>query len=80
LHVRNLHPTITEDDLKELFSFDDLHIERVKRLRDFAFIHYQTREEAENALKLVQCKPYLKLKFNIQLILFDNPFDSEIIC
>ncbi|CAG2115293.1 unnamed protein product, partial [Medioppia subpectinata] len=52
LHVRNLHTNVEESDLKNIFSFDGLHVERVKKIRDFAFIHFETRPDAEKAYNL----------------------------
>ncbi|XP_015923223.1 probable RNA-binding protein 46 isoform X2 [Parasteatoda tepidariorum] len=52
LYVRNLSALTTEDQLLRLFSMGGvLRVERVKKMRDFAFIHYSKREDAENALK-----------------------------
>ncbi|GFR20243.1 probable RNA-binding protein 46 [Trichonephila clavata] len=51
LYVRNLAPVTTEDQLLLLFSMGGaLRVERVKKMRDFAFVHYNKREDAENAL------------------------------
>lgn len=51
LYVRNLMMSTTEEKLKEVFSFDgELKVDKVKKLRDFAFVHYRNREEAEEAL------------------------------
>lgn len=50
--MRNLSPITTEDQLLLLFSMGGaLRVERVKKMRDFAFIHYSKREDAENALQ-----------------------------
>ena len=43
--------SVSESDLKDIFSFDCLHVERVKKIRDFAFIHYESRNHTEEALK-----------------------------
>ncbi|GFT13442.1 probable RNA-binding protein 46 [Nephila pilipes] len=51
LYVRNLAPITNEEQLQLLFSMGGaLRVERVKKMRDFAFIHYSKREDAENAL------------------------------
>lgn len=45
LFVRNLASTVTEDILEKTFSqFGKL--ERVKKLKDYAFIHFEDREGA----------------------------------
>ncbi|XP_035206501.1 probable RNA-binding protein 46 isoform X2 [Stegodyphus dumicola] len=52
LYVRNLSALTSEEQLRVLFSMGGaLRVERVKKMRDFAFIHYYKREEAETALK-----------------------------
>lgn len=52
LYARNLMMTTTEEHIKDIFTLEDkLKIEKVKKLRDFAFIHYKTREDAETALE-----------------------------
>ncbi|XP_055941341.1 RNA-binding protein 47-like isoform X2 [Argiope bruennichi] len=52
LYVRNLMMNTTEEKLKKIFSLEDkLKVEKVKKLRDFAFVHYKTREDAETALE-----------------------------
>ncbi|CAL1293522.1 unnamed protein product, partial [Larinioides sclopetarius] len=52
LYVRNLAPITTEEQLHLLFSMGGaLRVERVKKMRDFAFIHYSKREDAETALQ-----------------------------
>ncbi|KAG1667440.1 APOBEC1 complementation factor [Nymphon striatum] len=52
LYIRNLMLTTTEDQLKEHFSLGGaVTVEKVKKLRDFAFIHYKNREDAEKAQK-----------------------------
>ncbi|XP_064476933.1 probable RNA-binding protein 46 isoform X2 [Ornithodoros turicata] len=52
LYVRNLMMSTTEDQLRDAFSVDgNLKVVKVKKLRDFAFVHYQNREDAEIALQ-----------------------------
>lgn len=43
LYVRNLKESVTEDKLKEIFSPYG-EIERVKKVKDYAFVHYKERE------------------------------------
>ncbi|GFR05683.1 APOBEC1 complementation factor [Trichonephila clavata] len=52
LYARNLMMPTTEEKIKKIFSLDDsLKVEKVKKLRDFAFVHYKSREDAEEALE-----------------------------
>ena len=48
LYARNLTQECTEDALKEAFEIHG-KIERVKKIKDYAFIHF---EERDNALKV----------------------------
>ncbi|XP_023240018.1 APOBEC1 complementation factor-like isoform X2 [Centruroides sculpturatus] len=51
LYVRNLMLSSTEDKIRDVFSCNNsLKVEKVKKLRDFAFVHYKSREDAEKAL------------------------------
>lgn len=58
LYVRNLQISTTEEKLGEVFGAVDgvAVIEKVKKLRDFAFIHFKHRSEAERALGLLNGK------------------------
>ncbi|XP_008323282.1 putative RNA-binding protein 46 isoform X2 [Cynoglossus semilaevis] len=52
--VRNLMSTTTEETLRHEFSqFKPGCVERVKKLTDYAFVHYRSREEALTALRLM---------------------------
>uniref|UniRef100_A0A3B3CTN0 Probable RNA-binding protein 46 n=2 Tax=Oryzias melastigma TaxID=30732 RepID=A0A3B3CTN0_ORYME len=47
LYVRNLMPDTTEETLRQEFSrFKPGSVERVKKLTDYAFIHFRSRTEA----------------------------------
>ena len=50
LYVRNLMLTTTEHLLHEAFSYH-APVERVKKIRDYAFVHFETRDGAMKALK-----------------------------
>lgn len=53
LYVRNIHESVTELQLEQIFSpFGE--IQRVKRIKNFAFIHFLNRCEALNAMKSLQ--------------------------
>ncbi|XP_056224468.1 probable RNA-binding protein 46 isoform X2 [Seriola aureovittata] len=54
LYVRNLMLSTSEDSLRQEFSrFKPGSVERVKKLTDYAFIHYRCREDAVTALSLM---------------------------
>ncbi|KAF3698169.1 putative RNA-binding protein 46 RNA-binding motif protein 46 [Channa argus] len=54
LYVRNLMMSTTEETLRQEFSrFKPGSVERVKKLTDYAFIHYRCRDDAINALTLM---------------------------
>uniref|UniRef100_A0A667YTR6 Probable RNA-binding protein 46 n=1 Tax=Myripristis murdjan TaxID=586833 RepID=A0A667YTR6_9TELE len=54
LYVRNLMLSTTEETLRQEFScFKAGAVERVKKLTDYAFIHYRCREDAITALHLM---------------------------
>ncbi|KAK7078954.1 APOB1 complementation factor [Halocaridina rubra] len=48
IYVRNLALTTTEDDLRNLCVTIG-GVERVKKQKDYAFVHFSTREQAETA-------------------------------
>jgi RNA recognition motif-containing protein len=53
LYVRHLREAVTEEQLKELFGAHG-EVERAKKIRDYAFIHFADRE---SALKVVDSVP-----------------------
>ncbi|KAM7376898.1 hypothetical protein PAMA_013597 [Pampus argenteus] len=54
LYVRNLMLSTTEETLRQEFSrFKPGSVERVKKLTDYAFIHYRCRDDAITALSLM---------------------------
>lgn len=57
LYVRNLSLTTTEGLLLDFFNqVTPGHIQKVKQMRDFAFIHFDSREMAEKALQTLNSK------------------------
>ncbi|CAD5206076.1 unnamed protein product [Bursaphelenchus okinawaensis] len=50
LYVKNLKEAVTDERLNELFK-EYGKIERVKKIKDYAFIHYEERESAIKALE-----------------------------
>jgi Q family heterogeneous nuclear ribonucleoprotein R len=52
LYVRNLMISTTEEKIKEEFEkLKPDSVERVKKLKDFAFVHFKERDDALNAMK-----------------------------
>lgn len=49
LYVRNLKEAVTEEQLKEMFSAYG-EVDRAKKIRDYAFIHFMEREPAIKVL------------------------------
>ncbi|XP_027051803.1 APOBEC1 complementation factor-like isoform X3 [Pocillopora damicornis] len=50
LYARNLLLSTTEDTIEQVFSkFGD--VERVKKIKDYSFIHFRTKEQARAALE-----------------------------
>lgn len=50
LYVRNVMPTVSEQRLKETFGRFG-RIERVKKMKDFAFVHFERRSDAVDAMQ-----------------------------
>lgn len=48
--MRNVSPSVTEDQLKEKFA-EYGSVERVKKLKDYAFIHFVERDDAVKAME-----------------------------
>lgn len=51
LYVRNLTQDVTEEKLKEAFEEFGGKVERVKKIRDYAFVHFEERDDALKALE-----------------------------
>lgn len=50
LYARNLLLSTTEDTIEQVFSkFGE--VERVKKIKDYSFIHFRTKEQARTALE-----------------------------
>ena len=55
LYVRNLMLTTSEQLIQEAFSYH-APVERVKKIRDYAFVHFESREGAMKALRALNGK------------------------
>ncbi|MEE6462184.1 hypothetical protein FKM82_001519 [Ascaphus truei] len=52
LYVRNLMIETSEDAIKKIFGqFNPGSVERVKKIRDYAFVHYTSRDDAVQAMR-----------------------------
>ncbi|KAH9381504.1 hypothetical protein HPB48_005521 [Haemaphysalis longicornis] len=56
LYVRNLTADVTEERLKELFEAQGGRVERVKKIKDYAFVHFEERDHAVRAMEQLQGK------------------------
>jgi len=66
LYVRNLKAEVTEDQLKEEFaSFGK--IERVKKIKDYGFIHFEERDDAVKAMDELNGKVVAGVPMEISL-------------
>ena len=52
IYVRNLMLSTTESHLEEVFSAI-ARVERVKKIRDYAFVHFNEREGALKAIEMM---------------------------
>ncbi|CAF0960160.1 unnamed protein product [Didymodactylos carnosus] len=66
LYVRNLTSDVSEQDVKDLF-LPYGNIERVRKVRDYAFVHFDTRDDALNAMKALNGKQLGKNSMEISL-------------
>ncbi|KAJ8959522.1 hypothetical protein NQ314_006259 [Rhamnusium bicolor] len=55
LYVRNLTQEISEEKLKEVFELYG-KVERVKKIKDYAFIHFEDRDNAVKAMEELDSK------------------------
>ncbi|XP_066261722.1 heterogeneous nuclear ribonucleoprotein Q isoform X1 [Euwallacea similis] len=74
LYVRNLIQDITEDKLKETFEAFG-KVERVKKIKDYAFIHFEDRDNAIKAMEELDGKEMGGS--NIEVSLAKPPSDKK---
>lgn len=74
LYVRNLTLQVTEAQIKELFD-EFGPIERVKKLKDYAFVHFEDREKALAAMEKLNHKDVCGS--NIEISLAKPPSDRR---
>ena len=55
--MRNLNLSTTEDSLRKKFDLaSDGNVEKLRMVRDFAFVHFTSRESAQKALDKLNSK------------------------
>lgn len=74
LYVRNLTQDITEEKLKEVFEAHG-KVERVKKIKDYAFIHFEDRDNAVKAMEALDSKELGGS--NIEVSLAKPPSDKK---
>ncbi|XP_060527253.1 heterogeneous nuclear ribonucleoprotein Q-like isoform X3 [Cylas formicarius] len=74
LYVRNLTQEITEEKLKEVFEAFG-KVERVKKIKDYAFIHFEDRDNAVKAMEELDGKEMGGS--NIEVSLAKPPSDKK---
>jgi len=76
LFVRNLLLETTEDTIRNLFNRKGNNdVERVKKTKDFAFVHFSTRKSAEQALS--SCEN-LQIDGTLVEVLWSKPVDKKL--
>ena len=66
LYVRNLQLNTTEETIENIFK-KYAEVERVKKIKDYCFVHFSTKEGARRALEDMQGTFYSYLSNNNQL-------------
>lgn len=51
--MRNLQLSTTEDTIETIFK-QFAEVERVKKIKDYSFVHFATKDGARNALEKMQ--------------------------
>ena len=59
LYVKNLSAEVTEEEVQKLFEQYG-KLERVRKMKDYAFVHFEQREDAVKAMEEQQAKVGLK--------------------
>ena len=66
LYVRNLTSAVTEEKIQEVFE-EFGKIERVKKIKDYAFVHFEDRDKACEAMKALNHKDLAGAELDISL-------------
>lgn len=76
LFIRNLLPHTTESKIRRVFDdFSGGQVERVKKTKDYAFVHFASRESAELAMR--ECEG-LMLDGSVIEVTWSKPVDKQI--
>jgi len=73
LYVKNLSAKSTEDNLKEMFVKHG-EVDRVKKIKDYAFIHFKERDDAMKALEALNG---MSLDNEVMEITLAKPIDRK---
>lgn len=77
LFIRNLSGNTKEDEISSIFEqVSDGQVERVKKTKDYAFVHFHTREAAEKAYETT--KEHLILDNCLLEVSWSKPIDRHI--
>lgn len=74
LYVRNLTAAVTEDKLKEVFEVHG-KVDRVKKIKDYAFVHFEDRHQAEAAMNALNNEELCGS--NLEISLAKPPSDKK---
>ena len=66
LYVRNLTATVTEEKLQEVFE-EHGKVDRVKKIEDYAFVHFQDHDKAVVAMNALNHNDLLGANLEISL-------------
>merc|ERR1711881_743897 len=66
LYVRNLTAAVTEEKLQEVFE-EHGKVDRVKKIKDYAFVHFQDRDKAVDAMNALNHNDLLGADLEISL-------------
>ncbi|XP_070190681.1 heterogeneous nuclear ribonucleoprotein R-like isoform X2 [Littorina saxatilis] len=66
LYVRNLTSDVTEDQLKEKFG-EYGKVERVKKIKDYGFVHFEERDDAVKAMEALNATKIGNLEIDVSL-------------
>ena len=66
LYVRNLTTSVSEEGLRERFE-EHGRVERVKKIKDYAFVHFEERDQAVDAMKALNYQDWCGTKLEISL-------------
>uniref|UniRef100_A0A914UVT6 RRM domain-containing protein n=2 Tax=Plectus sambesii TaxID=2011161 RepID=A0A914UVT6_9BILA len=66
LYVRHLREAVTEEQLKEIFGVHG-EVERAKKIRDYAFIHFADRDSALKAMEALNNHEMEGVKIEVSL-------------